>query len=398
MMLFLSLVLTLQQVGTLDEELKTFRVWSSAGLTDTGAVNQRSAVEWALTIYNRLDFPEDKKTKRIDNYFRPSRDSIFLAYRSRVYGSFTSSNGRLFAWSIEPPETKAKNVSLEDCVAKAREWYEAAGGKEELALRSEHGAYLQVNRNEQEVHVVFQFLAPGTSYRFGMGVEAIMDRTYGTPNYMYIAKRPDFESPRRVVPVDIAAANAAAAAFEFVKWEVLEAASQPAAYVIPNYRGLPNRMNETHQRRARDKKACLMYEVTVHDASAEPDREKGRPFVQVYVDAESGEPVALYPAFRMMGGGSVSRKPLDWGAGPWQVGKTMGKVSPAGGAPPKAGRRVALANGRTVVFAQFDQRTGLVWVVQDGKTKIGRPERTLLKALASAQNPKAFKMLDIGAK
>lgn len=395
-MLSLYAVLVLGQESlSIADEIKTIRVRYSKGASSQGAFNLAEAVAWADRLRRLTSYPEDKLDRNRDNSLSVDPRFVAFHYKSRIHSHYRISDGKLFAWGFREPETRAPSVSFDDCIAKAKEWYFAAGQTEPIVLNR---AFFEPRVNEQEVHVVFQFVAPGTNYRFANGMEAIIDRTYGTPNYMWLSQRPAFEAARRVVNREVATANAAAAAFQLVKWEVLEAASQDAAYVIPNYSGMPNRMSSSHVRRVSEKKACLMYEVTVHDASALKEEGKMRPFVQVYVDAESGEPIAIFPAHKRMGGASFTRTPFKWESVKWQVGKVTGKVMSTQSAIPKSGKRVTLRNNRSVVFAQFDRSSGLVWIAQDGKTIVGLPEKGLSKALEAAIESKGFLMNEPPAK
>lgn len=320
---------------------------------------------------------------------------VTVRYRGRVGLSYARPTGRLFACGISyPSENRAPNLSIDQCVEKVKEYYRLVGGTNSLSLQR---AEIDLSMDRETflyVYVYFSFTAPGTAYRFASGIEAIVDRTYGTPENMQIGEIPPYDAPANVVSKDDAVANAIAAASQYTGWSVLEGASQEPMFHVPDYLGMPNRMQAVHKRRFSEGKACLVYEVTVHDASVDlPTGDRRRPFVQVYVDAETGQPIGLLPVYKRIGAPSedLPRRAFDW-SGTWTVGSTAGKILPSSKEPPFAQKRVLLVRDSQRVLASYDPASGLVWLISRGKAFVGEPDGELRKALALCRRADGFEM------
>ncbi|MCW5941326.1 MAG: hypothetical protein KIS66_03790 [Fimbriimonadaceae bacterium] len=176
-------------------------------------------------------------------------------------------------------------------------------------------------------------------------------------------------------------------------WKEVEVGVQEPRYHVPAYASLPNRMSDRHRRRAESSRAMLVYEVSVNDARVAWKEGQSRPFVQVYADAETGEPIAILPAFAMRGGAQPAPRPFVW-EGRWRVGSVEGVVEPTEAEATKAnvGREVCLAQGGRRVLARYDGKTGLLTVGEGPDARSGRPDRTLGRALARAKSPRSFPM------
>lgn len=163
---------------------------------------------------------------------------------------------------------------------------------------------------------------------------------------------------------------------------------------VPDYLGMPNRMQALHKRRLSEGRACLVYEVTVHDASVDvPTGDRRRPFVQVYVDAETGQPIGLLPAYKRLGVSleEVPRRTFRW-EGTWSVGEVEGTIRRSAKEPPIADKLVLLTRGNEHALAHFDASSGLVWLISNGKAFVGEPDGELRKALALCRRADGFAM------
>ncbi|MCZ7580325.1 MAG: hypothetical protein M5U21_05840 [Fimbriimonadaceae bacterium] len=309
--------------------------------------------------------------------------------------SYARPTGRLFACGISyPSENRAPNLSVGQCVEKVKEYYRLVGGTNSLSLQR---AEIDLSMDRETflyVYVYFSFTAPGTAYRFASGIEVIVDRTYGTPENMQIGEIPPYDAPANVVSKDDAVANAIAAASSYTGWSVLEGASQEPMFHVPDYLGMPNRMRDVHRLRLAEGRACLVYEVTVHDASANlPVGDRRRPFVQIYVDAETGQPIGLLPVYKRIGAPSedLPRKPFDW-SGTWSVGQASGLIRSSSKEAPFANKPVLLTRGNERALVNYDPHAGLVWLVSGGKAFVGEPDGELRLALALCRRADGFEM------
>ncbi|MCL4285108.1 MAG: hypothetical protein KJZ62_08385 [Fimbriimonadaceae bacterium] len=393
--ILLAVSLLAQQPLSQQDALSSFRVRFSEGQENYGKVDVPKAASLAHRLWEFAAFPEDQKRKYWENYMSVAPRFFSLRYRNRVGLAYSTPTGRLFACGIShPSENRAPNLSVDQCVEKVREYYRLVGGTNSLSLQR---AEIDLSMDRETflyVYVYFSFTAPGTAYRFASGIEAIVDRTYGTPENMQIGEIPPYDAPANVVSKDDAVANAIAAASSYTGWSVLEGASQEPMFHVPDYLGMPNRMQAVHKRRLSEGKACLVYEVTVHDASVDlPTGDRRRPFVQVYVDAETGQPIGLLPVYKRIGAPSedLPRRAFDWD-GTWTVGSTTGKILPSSKEPPFAQKRVLLVRDSQRVLANYDPYTGLVWLISGGKAFVGEPDDRLRMALALGRRADGFEM------
>ncbi|BBO24907.1 MAG: hypothetical protein L6Q31_08115 [Fimbriimonadaceae bacterium] len=384
-----------QQPLSQQDALSSFRVRFSEGQENYGKVDVPKAASLAHRLWEFAAFPEDQKRKYWENSMSVTPRFLNLDYRNRVGLAYSTPTGRLFACGISyPSENRAPNLSIDQCVEKVKEYYRLVGGTNTLSLQR---AEIDLSMDRETflyVYVSFSFTAPGTAYRFASGIEAIVDRTYGTPENMQIGEIPPYDAPANVVSKDDAVANAIAAASQYTGWSVLEGASQEPMFHVPDYLGMPNRMQAVHKRRLSEGKACLVYEVTVHDASVDlPTGDRRRPFVQVYVDAETGQPIGLLPVYKRIGALSedLPRRAFDW-SGTWAVGSTTGKILPSSKEPPFAQKRVLLVRDSQRVLASYDPASGLVWLISGGKAFVGEPDGELRLALALCRRADGFEM------
>lgn len=384
-----------QQPLSQQDALSSFRVRFSEGQENYGKVDVPKAASLAHRLWEFAAFPEDQKRKYWENSMSVTPRFLNLDYRNRVGLAYSTPTGRLFACGISyPSESRAPNLSVDQCVEKVKEYYRLVGGTNSLSLQR---AEIDLSMDRETflyVYVSFSFTAPGTAYRFASGIEAIVDRTYGTPENMQIGEIPPYDAPANVVSKDDAVANAIAAASQYTGWSVLEGASQEPMFHVPDYLGMPNRMQDVHKRRLSEGKACLVYEVTVHDASVDlPTGDRRRPFVQVYVDAETGQPIGLLPVYKRIGALSedLPRRSFDW-SGTWAVGSTTGKILPSSKEPPFAQKRVLLVRDSQRVLASYDPASGLVWLISGGKAFVGEPDGELRLALALCRRADGFEM------
>jgi hypothetical protein len=369
------------------DELSTFRIRMEDGRTDFGKVDVLQTIQLAHRLFLKADLDSDKKPRHYENGLTIRASAVQIAYRSRVSLTLHRESGLLLGFGVHTPDAEqVPNLSPEDCVAKAAEWYRAAGGTHETVLeRSE------IDVLPQRVYVKLAYVASGTPHRFQAGVETYIDRTHGFPAIMWVDPLPAYDPPRRIVAKEQAVANAVAAAAEFTGWKLLEAASQDAAYHVPAYSKLPNRLSERHRARASAGRAGLVYEVSVNDGRYEWKQGEPRPFVQVYVDAETGEPIALLPVVLMRGGSGAAERPFSWG-GTWTVDGVSGAVEPTAGDPPVRGRPVSLSRGSIHAAARFDAKSGVVWLEREGVVLAGLPDAALRRALSRAKPVPPFAM------
>lgn len=377
------------------DPLSSFRVVYQQGAKDYGEVDAPSALSLAHRLWQYAAFAEDRDRGHWENWIVVSPRMVTVRYRGRVGLSYARPTGRLFACGISyPSENRAPNLSVDQCVEKVREYYRLVGGTNSLSLQR---AEIDLSMDRETflyVYVYFSFTAPGTAYRFASGIEAIVDRTYGTPENMQIGEIPPYDAPANVVSKDDAVANAIAAASSYTGWSVLEGASQEPMFHVPDYLGMPNRMQAVHKRRLSEGKACLVYEVTVHDASVDlPTGDRRRPFVLVFVAAETGQPIGLLPVYKRIGALSedLPRRAFDW-SGTWAVGSTTGKILPSSKEPPFALKQVLMTRGNAKVPVNFDTHTGLVWLISGGKAFVGEPDGELCLALALCRRADGFEM------
>lgn len=384
----LTCLLIRSQINPEPDPLSSFRIRDEQH-RGFRQVNILQAIQLAHSIQVLVNFPEDRVPRHYENSISIEESDLFISYRDRVAMSLTPQNGRLFAFNIYPPrQARAPNLSQEQCIAKAREFYHAVGGTLPLVLER---SYLE--KDPQYVHAVFKFAAPGTAYKFANGVETNIDRTYGTPHHMLISRPPLFEMPGSVVPRSIAIAQAASAAMQYTGWTAVQAASDDPTFRVPEFRRQPNRMREIEHRRVRERKAGLLYEVTVKDALAVVSEEKDRPFVWVHVDAESGEPIAIDPARWLIGGNTpANSRSFAWGQNDWSCGSAKGKVASSSQTSSASGKLVLLLSGRTYVKASFDKGSGLLWMDDKGQRVYGMPDKPLRRALEKAKPAKVLAM------
>lgn len=398
MTIAIALTLALAQTSMQEwDRLETFQIRFRQGASDFGKVNVNKALPLAHSLWLGVPFRKDPATLHVENSISSDGRFLFLSYRDTVGLSFVTSTGRLHAIGFQlASENRAPNLSVDECVEKVEEYYRLVGGRNSLFLQRAEIDLSMDRETFQYVYVNFSFTAPGTAYRFASGIEAIVDRTYGTPDNMQIGEVPPYDAPANVVSKSDAVANAISAASQYTGWSVLEGASQEPMFHVPDYLGMPNRMQAVHRQRLSEGKACLVYEVTVHDASVDvPTGDRRRPFVQIYVDAETGQPIGLLPVYKRIGtaGEPIPRKTFDW-SGTWSVGLTTGKIVPSSKEPPFAEKRVTLSRGNQRVLANFDPSTGLVWLVSNGKAFVGEPDPNLLTALSRSARLRDFAMND----
>ncbi|GIK32275.1 MAG: hypothetical protein BroJett009_12670 [Armatimonadota bacterium] len=396
MILSIALTLAIAQTSLQEwDRLETFQVRFRQGASDFGKVDVSKALPLAHALWLSAPFRKDPALLHVVNSISTDGRFLFLSYRDTVGFSFVNNTGRMHAMGFQvPSESRAPNLSIDQCVEKVKEYYRLVGGTNSLSLQRTEIDLSMDRETFLYVYVSFSFTAPGTAYRFASGIEAIVDRTYGTPENMQIGEIPPYDAPANVVSKDDAVANAIAAASQYTGWSVLEGASQEPMFHVPDYLGMPNRMQAVHKRRLSEGKACLVYEVTVHDASVDlPTGDRRRPFVQVYVDAETGQPIGLLPVYKRIGALSedLPRRAFDW-SGTWAVGSTTGKILPSSKEPPFAQKRVLLVRDSQRVLASYDPASGLVWLISGGKAFVGEPDGELRLALALCRRADGFEM------
>lgn len=377
----LGIVLSLQ-IGPTPDPLSSFRV-TYEDAHDFGAVNVERAFELAHRLRQKANLPEDQIPRYYRNGLIVGDGNLYVSYGGRVTLVYDRKSGRLFALGVSSASTqKAPNLSLEQCAQKAREYYALAGGTQTLL---DDRSFWE--DDGQRAHFIFKYGVPGTSYAFEYGVEAIVDRTYGTPNNMQIPAVPAYELPAHVVSAETALAQAAAATILYTGWTGVSPATEEPRLTIPDFRRMPHRMRAVDHRRARERKAAAVYCVTVKDAMAVAATEDKRPFVQVFVDAETGEVLALEPLFLGRGGPSASAKrAFCWSGRDWVLGGLKGKVEDELSTRAPRGKRVLLQTGKTRVLASYDSASGLLWIRDAAGVHPGRPSKSLVPALQRASS------------
>lgn len=222
------------------DPLSSFRVVYQQGAKDYGEVDAPSALSLAHRLWQYAAFAEDRDRGHWENWIVVSPRMVTVRYRGRVGLSYARPTGRLFACGISyPSENRAPNLSIDQCVEKVKEYYRLVGGTNSLSLQR---AEIDLSMDRETflyVYVYFSFTAPGTAYRFASGIEAIVDRTYGTPENMQIGEIPPYDAPANVVSKDDAVANAIAAASQYTGWSVLEGALKSRCSTFPTTWGCP---------------------------------------------------------------------------------------------------------------------------------------------------------------
>lgn len=386
LMFVCSIVSVIQDDESKADAISTFRVQHQSNVRNHD-LNLDNAVKVVHRLWQKAHFPDEPKTFGRANEIIHNSVGTTLLYRGRCGVGYSIGENRLYGLFVSPPRGSEKpNLTLDQCVQSVREYYKLVGGKNHLILnRAYFDPDNSAKMDEQKATVVFNFAVPGTNDRFASGIEAIVDRTYGTPDNMQIGVMPAYDRANRRVTKDQAAASAAAAVADFTGWSTMETGVQDASYRVPTFKGMPTRMADKHLRREREKRAGLMYEVTVRNALADggPDG-KSQPFTQVFVDAETGEAVAIFPAYQRTGGSVAEPKPFAW-TGRWTSGKATDFVVPTTAEKPAGTRRVLLSQDRTALCAEFDPKSGYLWA-RDGKGFAGgKPGSKLAKELATAK-------------
>lgn len=279
------------------------------------------------------------------------------------------------------------NVSLEECISRAKEFYKLVGGKHELEL-----AWKEENLGAvPHADFAFDIVVPGAKHPIGDRMQFSYCMVYGLPMTVHLPQLPEYETPSNEISEEDAKYAAIAAALTYTKWERMEAGVDKARYVIPSYSGLPNAMSEKHKRQESQKKATLVYEVSVHDSTSWDEEKKYfTRFVQVYVDAETGLAIALFPAYARVGSASAkSIDPVDVDF-EWTCGKATGKLEAVKEAAPTKGKKVLLKNNKSGwLYGLYDSKKNLLTYTQ-GRTYVYRPDKNLSKALRAYKPAPAF--------
>ena len=386
--ILLTLALLLQRDLNSVDPLSTFTVNDKENL-GYRMVNVLDGTRLAQRVWTKAAFPEDRRDRHSQNFISVWATDVSIGYRGRLVLSYNPFTGRLKAMGVSASDTDfAPNLSIKECEQKAVEYYRLVGGRHALVLnRSRFYPESSPRNDDTKVLVVMNFTAPGLPYRFHSGIEAVMDRTYGTPDLLLIGHMPEYDRPRHVISKDQAIAAAAAAAADFTGWTLVETGSQDAMFRIPDFRQMPNRLGPTHRNRIAANRAGLIYEATVRDGSVAPEEGKMQPFVQVFVDAETGKAIGLIPAYKSMGGPKPERRSFQWGSSPWSVGSTSGVVHPHPvGTISLSTRRVKLVQGKKACFARFDPESKLLWIMDGNRIVGGKPEAKLADAIARAKS------------
>lgn len=381
----LALAVSAWQLPANPPSLDSF-VIRDRGQVGHGAVSIPRGIELVHKLLQRAGLPPTEFPSHAVNRIIVEERQLEISLYERAGVSFWRRNGQLLGFWISPPrENRAKNLSIGECVEKVNAFYVLAGGTLPLQMAR---AYFE--KDDQYIHVVSKYKAPGTNFLFGAGVEAIVDRTYGTPQNMWIAPRPSFDPPTNVVPKAEALAAAAYVMSRYAGWNVSEVASEEPSFRVPDFRGMPHRMRAIEHSRAQAGRAGLYYEVTVKDGSQADMPEPRRRFAWVMIDAASGEPIAIQPAYQLVGHGSAENPtPLfTWGSKAWRAKKQIGIIQHTDLVTPKSGKRVLLTQGRRHIIAQFDAKSSLVWTTDRSKTIVGKVSSNLARELQNLKTPK----------
>jgi len=351
-----------------------------------GQVSLSSGIALAHRLMVAANFPEDRSPRHASNQIVIDEDRVSIRLLERVGVSYERRSGRLISlWIIPPQENRASNVGVDEAAENVRDYYQVAGGVFPLVI-----SRASIEADSRYIHVVAKYRAPGTNYLFSSGVEAIVDRTYGTPENMWIGVRPNYDLPTSVIPKADALTTAAYVMARYAGWNDSEVAADEPTFRVPDFRGMPHRMRAIEHSRAQAGRAGLYYEVTVKDGSQAGLPEPRRKFAWVMIDASSGEPIAIHPAYQLIG--QVSKEspapPFSWGKKAWRAQKQIGLIQSVETEAPKTGKSVVLSQGRRFVVAQFDRRSGLVWTTDRTQKVIGKVSSNLARELKALKSPK----------
>jgi hypothetical protein len=303
-----------------------------------------------------------------------------------VVAVYSPQSGRLLRFGFSQLGEAKPNVTVEECLRRAKTFYELAGGRfklgEPLVFDKGDGAIPFVNARQE-------LLIPGEGYSVGAPIEYIFDRTFGLPTQFLMAYPPEREKAAKVIASSDAGLAAASAALRFIGWESVEVGVQQPRYAIPEFGKMPNALDDRHRRLSKEGKACLIYEVSVNDFSSYNEEEKRyERFVQAYVDAETGRVLAILPAHKMSG--AVSKKSVSTSVvgREWRCGTGKGLLRVSSKTAVGEGKPVILGTGsESWLFARYDADSGLVWFVEGGVKRVFTPDQPLARALKGYRPP-----------
>jgi hypothetical protein len=171
------------------------------------------------------------------------------------------------------------------------------------------------------------------------------------------------------------------------------------ALQVPGFLNLPNELSEDHIAIARAGRAIPIYSAAIANAdSQDPRTGEYREFYHVYVDARTGQALAILPIGELMFGGGSPRSEFSWARsvkGLRVAGRAFAadSVTPAVQKGPKAlPSRVLVTTDRGVTCFGFDPATGMIACESDGIQRFAAPSPALRKALAKV----AFKAKPFG--
>lgn len=391
MVQLLSLTLALCQVSLADLPERDVR--QTLPLSDTrviGVVNTKAA----LALQNRIESLADElapgwKTRVTEPDDNNSYQLIYNRTTVCINSGYTGiclspRSGNLYrvGFSQKWKVTSQPAVSVDECYRRAKLFYSTVGGKYELSapIYSSSDDY-NLAGDPVSVHFAFELVVPGEEYPVGGSYECIFDLVEGLPEYLEVPTPPSYEKARSVVCSDYAAAAAAVSGQALTGWSRVDVGVQKPRYRIPTVAKLPNAMTERHKRLLRNRVACLLYEVSVNDATSYNETTKGYDrFVQVYVDAETGNTIAVNPVYLSRGAQASNTATTD-ASGEWTLGKAKGHLTPAQEHAPESGTTVRLNAEHKWLVASYDKKRNLLWFKENDGTRIFQPDRDLEKAL-----------------
>ncbi len=224
----------------------------------------------------------------------------------------------------------------------------------------------------------------------GDSLRCDIDMRSGKVQFMWFPRPPKLRRPRQLADIGNARGLAADAVDRYRGWKnVIVELNQQPQFMIPALGGYPHELKQKHLDDVSNMKAIAVRFGVITRYLNEGTPEEREEQCAVWVDAETGETLALAP-FKdfSMGPNDGKRKPLRrfrWSTEDnWTLGDISGSIRPTILGSQPSGKLVRLARGAEHVTAIFDAAQGLVGVEVYGKWVLGKPDAALLNALQAA--------------
>jgi len=298
-------------------------------------------------------------------------------------------SGKLYTFHLGSPDRSLRhNIGPDDARLLATAFMKVLNPDNDFSVRS-------LVDNKLSYYAVIVPRASGVDFSDLCSMSLEMDKK-GYPRFAYLtdvyttrgSSKPD------CTPVE-AEANARNAFATFAPYARSVIDTPKLVWCPPAFAKLRNEMTSKHVDAANARVAILLYSIKFWDeaswSSEEKDYLSGS---TAFVDAETGRTVAFWTMdFRnVMKNGSRSNVPMSWSGFDKNVNvcgvkeQAMGSIAPVAEQKSREkGVPVQLISRNRLVRADFDPKTGLLWMEQDGKRLYGKPNAALLKALKSVK-------------